>query len=78
MLFQLAPQLIVCNRRVGSGMRVFEEVKDELPNVSLEEEIRELGVPQGVFIRVFDAPVTPFLDTTDYDDDEFFDEEELL
>jgi len=77
-LFQLAPQLIVCNRRVGSGMRVFEETKDEPVNADLEETIRGLGIPPGVFVRVFDARVTPFADVVDHDDDEFFDEEELL
>jgi hypothetical protein len=77
-LFQLAPQLIVCNRRVGSGVRVFDETKDEPINSLLEDRIRQLGMPPGVFIRVFDAKVTPFDDVADRDDDEFFDEEELL
>lgn len=77
-LFQCAPQLIVCNRRVGSGMRVFEETKDEQVNAALENKIRNLGIPPGVFVRVFDATVTPFVDDVDHEDDEFFEEEELL
>lgn len=77
-LFQRAPQLIVCNRRVGSGMRVFEETKNEQVNPALEDKIQNMGIPPGVFVRVFNATVTPFVDDVDHDDDEFFDEEELL
>lgn len=59
-------------------MRVFEETKDEQVNAALENKIRNLGIPPGVFVRVFDATVTPFVDDVDHEDDEFFEEEELL
>lgn len=76
-LFQLAPQLLVCNRRVGSASRVFDETKDDTINRELERQISTLGVPKGVFVRAFDVRAIPF-ESTHFDEDEFGEDEELL
>jgi len=76
-LFQLAPQLLVCNRRVGSASRVFDDTRDEAINTELESRISELGVPKGVFVRAFDVSVIPF-GPMYVDDDELSEDEELL
>jgi len=58
-LFQRAPQLIVCNRRVISATEAFSDTKDSTPLPQLQAQIDALGVPPGIFIHAYGEIVQP-------------------
>jgi hypothetical protein len=77
-LFQRAPQLIICNRRVISATEAFADTKDSTPLRDLEAQIINLGVPLGIFIRAYGETVQPDIVVTDTDAEDESTEDDYL
>jgi len=76
-LFQRAPQIIVCNRRVISATEALTDTKDSTPLSELQAQIAALGIPPGIFIHAYGETVQPDSPVVNSDNDESMEEDYL-